>query len=88
MGVFEAHPNGVAGMAVMYSTAEAFFAVSANPPPETLSYTEEGGGAGQVEGLLVTFGKAEGVVKIWDYTYVGEGGSCGRFGSIFFCEKG
>lgn len=87
VGAFEAHPKGVAGMAVMYSTTEACSAVSTDSPPETSSGVQEGG-VGQVGGLLVTCGKEEGMVKIWDYTHVGEGGSCGRLGSGIRVETG
>ncbi|CAM9561047.1 unnamed protein product, partial [Hapterophycus canaliculatus] len=67
VGAFQAHTNGVAGMTIMTSEFEnsAFVAGERHVGDE-------------IGGMLVTFGKAEGVVKIWDYTWVDECGTYGR----------
>ena len=78
VGVFQAHPSGVGGMTIMKGSAPiAPAATVAEGPPREAG---DGGGVQEVGGLLVTCGKTEGVVKIWDYTHVEDDGACGRFG--------
>lgn len=67
LGVIKAHPNGVAGMAIMASSRKS----CAN----FVEGREKGEDAG---GFLVTCGNTEGVVRIWDYTRVCDGSTCGR----------
>ena len=76
-GVFKAHPGGVASMSVVNNTPITLSSVSPAPSRElehALSRDVESAG-----GLVVTCGKVENKVKIWDYTFVGEGGVCGRY---------
>lgn len=101
LGVVQAHPNGVAGMAIMSgssSNSGASIGPAVAAVAEHLSHDEGvappydeadgpshdleagGGGVQEVGGMLVTCGKTEGTVKIWDYTSVGEDGSWGRCG--------
>lgn len=68
VGAFKAHPNGVAGMTVMTSGHENSAILAAG------KYVED-----EMGGVLVTCGKAEGVVKIWDYTHVDADGTYGRY---------
>lgn len=82
VGTFKAHPNGVAGMTIMTSEYENNSVLDA-----------EGSLGEEMGGMLVTCGKVEGVVKIWDYTHVGEDSTYGRYGrgssvsrSICFCR--
>ncbi|CAN0464501.1 unnamed protein product [Ectocarpus sp. 12 AP-2014] len=67
VGAFKAHPNGVSGMAVMTSER--------NCRADVVYAGRESHEAG---GLIATCGKAEGIVKIWDYTHVEDDGTCGR----------
>lgn len=76
IGKFEAHPHGVAGMTIMTLSATKYASIALNLLQESAGDLENG----DVVGLLVTCGKAEGLVKIWDYTHVEEDGSCGRYG--------
>lgn len=80
LGVFAGHPGGVASMAIVADRLTTHSSVIAAPSHE-LEYglARDTGDAG---GLLVTCGKVEGIVKIWDYTYVGEGGVCGRYAPL------
>lgn len=83
MVVFEAHPHGVAAMAVMNRTDKMRIAGVAN-----LRHGEGFGGGrdlGEVGGLLITCAKEESVVKIWDYTHVEGDGTCGRCGRSMLC---
>lgn len=78
-GVFNAHPGGVASLAVIGNAPET------HPSTVTAKPLLEDGEcpsamvSGEGRGLMMTCGKVEGMVKIWDYTYVGEGGACGRY---------
>lgn len=66
VGVIQAHPNGIADLAIMaYARDSCVFRVPNG---------EQGGGIG---GLLVTCARGEGI-KIWDYTHVEDDGRCGR----------
>ncbi|CAN0036900.1 unnamed protein product [Ectocarpus sp. 12 AP-2014] len=67
VGAFKAHPNGVSDMAVMTSER--------NSRADVVHAGRESQEAG---GLIATCGKAEGIVKIWDYTHVEDDGICGR----------
>lgn len=60
-------------MAMMNSPFDAI--VDSNP-----STTADRRETKDVGGLLVTCGKVESVVKIWDYTHVDGNGACGRCG--------
>lgn len=66
VGAFKAHPNGVSGMAVMTSERNSHNVVCT------------GREAQEAGGLIATCGKAEGLVKIWDYTHVEDDSTCGR----------
>ncbi|CAM9120840.1 unnamed protein product, partial [Scytosiphon promiscuus] len=72
VGVFQAHKNGVADMAVMAVMTDTTSECEESAIWAAGIYGDE------MEGMLITCGKTEGVVKIWDYTHVGEDGTCGR----------
>ena len=67
VGVIQAHPNGIADLAIMANARDSCAFLSPN-----------GGDGEEVGGLLMTCGSGEGTVKIWDYTHVEDDGRCGR----------
>lgn len=67
VGVIKAHPDGVTGMTIMASARN-----SCSKFVEGREKEEE------AVGFLATCGNTEGVVKVWDYTHVEDGSTCGR----------
>lgn len=85
MGVFAAHLGGVASMAIA-ANRHTMHSSGIAAPSHALEH-DLARDAGDVGGLLVTCGKAEGIAKIWDYTYVGEGGIYGRYAALTRCTE-
>lgn len=79
-GLFKAHPGGVASMSVVTNSPSVL--PSASPAPSHELERASPRDIGSAGGLVVTCGKVEKNVKIWDYTFVGEGGVCGRYGTL------
>lgn len=79
LGVLQAHARGVADIAITREKENVNCAKSdMEPSASEVAKSTPNLSAVNAGGLMITCGKAEGLVKIWNYTCVGINGSCGR----------
>lgn len=78
LGVLQAHARGVADIAITREKEDVNCAQSGMEPPSEVAKSIPNLSAVNTGGLMITCGKTEGVVKIWNYTCVGINGRCGR----------